>query len=535
MRLNTPVTHIEYELSDSEAIVSTTDLHGNITYANPYFIEVSGYSEEELIGAPQNILRHPDMPAEAFADLWTTVKSGLPWTGMVKNRQKNGNFYWVLANVTPVMENGKTVAYMSVRTKPTRQQVNAATALYRDIKAGNPDKLVIRHGKARRTDLFARIARLTHISLRQRIHGSLGCLILIQLGMLLDNLFLQPTPSLWKTLICGAGIVIAGGLWYALLQSTLKPLALALKASQVMAGGDLSQTLETTGHDDMSLLLRALRQLNINLNAIVGDVRRNSGQIRTATADIAAGTLDLSARTESQATALEETASSMQQLAATVLHNTDHAQQANQMAADTCAVADKGDAIVSKVVTTMSDISSSSKKIVDITALIEGIAFQTNLLALNAAVEAARAGEQGRGFAVVATEVRNLAQRSAVAAKEIKQLIDLSVEKIDAGAELADQAGTTMRDIILSVQNMRNFMGEISSASREQSTGIVQVNAAITQLDEVTQQNAALVEQASAATNNLQDQTINVVQALAVFKLMQTQQAHRERAHSAAA
>ena len=248
-------------------------------------------------------------------------------------------------------------------------------------------------------------------------------------------------------------------------------------------------------------------------------MRRSSDQTRIATSEIAAGNMDLSERTESQAAALEETASSMNQLAATVDHNTEHAVQANQMAGDASLVADKGGAIVSQVVSTMNDINTSSKKVVDIISLIEGIAFQTNILALNAAVEAARAGEQGRGFAVVATEVRHLAQRSANAAKEIKDLIQLSAEKIDAGTSLAGAAGDTMREIISSVQNVRNVMGEIASASREQSAGIAKVNAAVRHMDDVTIQNAALVEEAAAAANSLQEQTIKVVQALAVFKL----------------
>ncbi|MDO9193005.1 MAG: methyl-accepting chemotaxis protein, partial [Undibacterium sp.] len=235
--------------------------------------------------------------------------------------------------------------------------------------------------------------------------------------------------------------------------------------------------------------------------------------------EIAAGNMDLSDRTESEASALEETASSMEELAATVEQNTDNAVQANALAKNASVIAEKGGAIVSDVVSTINEISTSSKKIVDIIGIIDSIAFQTNILALNAAVEAARAGEQGRGFAVVATEVRNLAQRSAAAAKEITQLIKVSVEKVDAGTVLAEQAGKSMGEIISSIKQVSDIMGEISSASREQSDGISQVNTAVTQLDEVTQQNAALVEQAAAATASLEEQTIRLTQALVVFKL----------------
>lgn len=529
MRLNTPVSSIEYELSDTETIVSTTDLQGNITYANPYFILVSGYTEEELIGAPQNILRHPDMPVEAFADFWETIKDGLPWTGMVKNRCKNGDFYWVLANATPVMENGRPVGYMSVRTKPSRQQVDEATALYQKIRDGNPDRIAIRHGVAVRTGVFAKLSALKDISLEQRIGWNLGSLICALVALTAVNLFFDGTMKgagrAWLTALSAGAIASAFYFWYSLYNSVITPLKQAIKASQIMAGGDLTHEISTHRKDDIGQLLRSMRQLNVNLHSIVGDVRSNSEQISIATREIATGNMDLSGRTESQAAALEETASSMEELASTVQQNTDNAMQANKMAGDASLVAGKGGDIVAQVLTTMGEISSSSKKIVDIISMIEGIAFQTNILALNAAVEAARAGEQGRGFAVVATEVRNLAQRSATAAKEIKQLIGVSVEKIEAGTELAEHAGITMREIIDSVERVSRIMSEISSASREQSSGIAQVNVAVTQMDEVTQQNAALVEQAASAAGSLQDQTVKVVQALTVFKLDRKRQA----------
>lgn len=529
MRLNMPVSNIEYELSDVESIVSTTDLQGNITYANPYFIKVSGFTEQELIGAPQNILRHPDMPVEAFADFWATLQDGLPWTGMVKNRRKNGDFYWVLANVMPVMEDGRTVGYMSVRTKPSRAQVNQAAALYQEIRDGNRGRIALRHGVAVGTGVFAKLISLKHISLAQRIGWNLGFLICVLAALTVANVFSD--GAAWLTLLSAGAIASTLYFWHSLYDGVLTPLKQAVKVSQVMSGGDLTQEISTDRRDETGQLLRSLRQLNINLHSIVGDVRSNSEQISIATREIAAGNMDLSGRTESQASALEETASSMEQLASTVQQNTENAMHANKMAGGASVVAGKGGDIVSQVVTMMGEISGSSKKIVDIISLIEGIAFQTNILALNAAVEAARAGEQGRGFAVVATEVRNLAQRSATAAKEIKQLIDLSVERIDAGTELAEHAGTTMQEIIGSVQGVSSIMSEIASASREQSSEIAQVNSAVTHMDEVTQQNAALVEQAASAAGSLRDQTLKVVQALTVFKLDRKHQAAARGSH----
>ncbi|MDY7575481.1 methyl-accepting chemotaxis protein [Actimicrobium sp. CCI2.3] len=517
MRMNTPVTDIEYSLSDNQTIVSTTDRQGNITYVNPYFVEVSGFTEQELIGSPQNILRHPDMPVEAYADMWATIQSGLSWTGMVKNRCKNGDFYWVFANVTPVMENGRETGYMSVRTKPTRQQINDASVLYRNLKNGNPDRIALSQGAVVSTGVMARLGRMASLSLGQRISLNLG-FALLALALLAAMNITVSGPS-WLTVLALLAIACVAYLWFSLYQGVIAPVRQALLASRIMAGGDLTQDISTTRKDDVGQLLRSLRQLRVNLHSVVGDVRSNFEQIGQATGEIAAGNMDLSGRTESQASALEETASSMEELASTVQQNTGNATQANTMAGEAAAVAGKGGAIVAQVVTTMGDITTSSKRIVDIISLIEGIAFQTNILALNAAVEAARAGEQGRGFAVVASEVRNLAQRSASAAKEIKQLIDVSVERIGSGTALAEQAGNTMRDIIASVDRVSSIMNEIALASHEQNAGIGQVNDAVTQMDEVTQQNAALVEQAAAAAGSLQEQTLKVMQTLTVFKL----------------
>ncbi|MGH8854616.1 MAG: methyl-accepting chemotaxis protein [Telluria sp.] len=285
-----------------------------------------------------------------------------------------------------------------------------------------------------------------------------------------------------------------------------------------IAAGDLSGAIETRSNDRSSLMF-ALKTMRDSLVNIVGQVRAGTETIATASSQIATGNLDLSSRTEQQASSLEETASSMEELTSTVKQNADNARQANGLAVSASEVALKGGAVVSQVVDTMGSINDSAKKIVDIIGVIDGIAFQTNILALNAAVEAARAGEQGRGFAVVASEVRNLAQRSAAAAKEIKALIGDSVEKVDAGAKLVNQAGVTMNEIVESVQRVTDIMSEIAAASREQTSGIEQINQSISQMDHVTQQNAALVEEAAAAAESLQDQSSNLSQVVSVFRL----------------
>jgi methyl-accepting chemotaxis protein-1 (serine sensor receptor) len=286
-----------------------------------------------------------------------------------------------------------------------------------------------------------------------------------------------------------------------------------------VAAGDLTQQIVVHSQDETGQLMQALKQMNENLQGIVGQVRASTDTIGTASTEIAHGNLDLSSRTEQQAGALEETASTMEQLTSTVRHNAENAQEAKQLALSASEVAVRGGEVVRQVVDTMSAINQSSSKIVDIISVIDGIAFQTNILALNAAVEAARAGEQGRGFAVVASEVRSLAQRSAAAAKEIKVLIDDSVARVGSGSALVAQAGQTIDEVVRSVQRVSEVVSDISAAGRDQSLGIEEVNRAITQMDESTQQNAALVEQAAAAAQSLQEQAAQLSGAVSVFRL----------------
>ncbi|NHZ90632.1 methyl-accepting chemotaxis protein [Massilia sp. CCM 8733] len=297
------------------------------------------------------------------------------------------------------------------------------------------------------------------------------------------------------------------------------------KIASSIAHGDLSVHIDTS-HADKGSLLMEVREMRNSLKDIVGQVRGGTETIGTASREIAAGNIDLSSRTEMQASALEKTASAMEELTSTVKQNADNAREANQLAASASDVARKGGEVVSQVVDTMGSINASANKIVDIIGVIDGIAFQTNILALNAAVEAARAGEQGRGFAVVASEVRNLAQRSAAAAKEIKTLIGDSVEKVERGSKLVGQAGVTMDEVVASVKRVTDIMGEIANASQEQSAGIEQVNMSIIEMDSMTQQNAALVEQAAAAAQSLQDQASELAHVVSIFKLIEGEEAH---------
>lgn len=890
MQINMPVTNIEYALKESDSLVSKTDLRGNITYINEDFLRISGFTKAELIGNPHNIVRHPDMPVEAFADMWKSLKDRRPWTGLVKNRCKNGDFYWVLANATPYYENEQLVGFMSVRSKPSREQINLAESTYRLFKNGKSGNLKIQDGKFVNETLLRKLNPFKNFTIKNRLLSIIGllCVFMLTIGgigllginkaneglyavyqnrtipmsqidliqkLLLTNRIritdslsdstpeeiqknisevehniveisqtwdvymgtsllpeekelaekfaenkkhfvmegLKPTlealrnnnvelsnklvaekirplyepvgaaiqnllqfqidtakqefeasnlryHTIHKTTTSMIIVSIILSLWLGMtliryitgsLKTSISHIAVgnynhvievkcqdeigqvmnALKAMQIKLGfelndskhtaneslrlkigldnvstgvmiadnarniiyvnkavvkilsaaeedickqlpnfsvanlvgtnidsfhvnpahqaqllgaldnnyttemllggrsmvinanpviniegqrlgsvaewrdrtlevaveqevaaivhgavmGDftrrieiqgkegfikqlgegLNELLETTenGINDVVRVLDALSRSDLTqaitndyagsfgqlkndanttvekLKGIINQLKEATDNINTGAKEIASGNNDLSHRTEEQAASLEETAASMEELTSTVQHNASNAKQASQLAVDASDIAGKGVEVVGRVVQTMEEINDSSRKIGDIISVIDDIAFQTNILALNAAVEAARAGDQGRGFAVVAVEVRNLAQRAATAAGEIKHLIDDSVTKVSGGSKLVTQAGQTMEEIVKSIRGVTVMMSEISAASAEQTAGIEQVNMAIGQMDDVTQQNAALVEQAAAAAESLEEQAQSLSNTVAQFKV----------------
>jgi len=408
----------------------------------------------------------------------------------------------------------------------------ANTARERELMAGIKDDLgqyaqhtakIVDLSHALRTDEASEVLRGDSVKTSRAINTKLDELLKInaqgiedanQAG---DDIF---TAARWWVIALLAGAVLFGlGMALLIARSVARPLQQAVSLAQAVAAGDLGSRIEVHGKDETGQLLQALQHMNESLQRIVGQVRQGTDSIATASGQIASGNQDLSARTEEQASSLEQTAASMEELTSTVKQNGANAQQANQLAAAASQVAVRGGSAVAQVVQTMSAINDASRKIVDIIGVIDSIAFQTNILALNAAVEAARAGDQGRGFAVVASEVRTLAQRSAAAAKEIKQLIDDSVGKVEEGSAQVDSAGKTMEEIVASVRRVTDIMGEISAASHEQTAGIEQVNQAVTQMDQMTQQNAALVEESAAATGALQAQAKALAEVVSVFKL----------------
>ncbi len=509
MRNTGPVTGREYVLEDGVTLVSTTDLKSYITYGNPAFIQVSGYTRDELLGQPHNMIRHPDVPAEAFRDLWATLQEGLPWTGLVKNRRKNGDHYWVRANVTPVVEHGRTVGYMSVRVKPTREQVAAAEALYAEMRR-NPQRYRLHHGEVHERSLRGRLSTALRWGLGGRI-------VAMSLGTSVGNAALAASGLHWS-LSVGAGLGLGLGMALWLRHLAVTPLRNAIATANRMAAGQLGSATPSAGADEVSQLMRALAQLDVSLQAIVGDVRREVEGIRTASSEIATGNGDLGARTETQAGSLQHTASSVEQIAVTLRNSAEHAETARGLAQEAADAARQGGQSMQEMVQRMGEIREASQRIGEIIQVIDSISFQTNILALNAAVEAARAGEAGRGFAVVAGEVRALAGKTTDAAREIKSLIGDATGRVEAGNALAEATGRTVRQSAQAVDRVFGLIADMSRAAQEQAQGVELVNKSVSQLDSVTQQNAAMVEQLASAAHSLERQAEVVAASVRIFR-----------------
>ena len=495
MRNHASITHEEFPFPPDKTLVSVTDTKGRIVYANKAFIAVSGYLENELLGQPHNIVRHPDMPAEAFRDMWATLSSERPWSGLVKNRRKNGDHYWVRANATPVRRDGQVVGYLSVRTAPARDDVTAAEHLYERLRA--EAERGVRHtalqtGQVRRRDLLGRLAGT--VSDGVTWFGVGGFISLATMGLLASSAGRLPAWGWAPAALVGALIAHA-----VQRHVGLKPWLRLRDDARILASGDLTHRVTLGLPGTAGEAAQALNQMAITLKTVISDARDDVATLRGVAAEVAHGSQEMSARTETQASSLEETAASMEQINGTVKNTAESAAEGTRQAQQADAAASSGAAAVSKMVQTMGAISDSSRRIGDIIQVIEGVAFQTNILALNAAVEAARAGEQGRGFAVVATEVRSLAQRTTEAAREIRTLISESTERVEAGNQATAETQSRMQALSEAVHHMQRVLEEVSHAAGEQQLGISQVADAVTHLDTITQQNAAMVEELAAA------------------------------------
>ncbi|VUZ26430.1 Aerotaxis receptor [uncultured Comamonas sp.] len=499
--------------------MSVTAPGSHITYANAAFIEVSGYTPQDLLGQPHNLVRHPDMPRQAFADLWATIQKGKSWTALIKNRRANGDYYWVRANVTPVVRDGRLTGYMSVRTRPTRAEVAATEKLYADFRLGRAGSRRFRQGLIVRTGLMAWAALPQTLPLSWRIHlAGAGMAAATLAGAW--SLGLPGSQGLSASFPLFAGCVLTvyalASLW--LHRQVVQPLRSLLRQAQSVATGQMPQAVNLPRIDDIGMLMRSINQAGLNLRSLVADVSSQIDGVRSASAEIAQGNQELSLRTEQATGELQQTAAAAEQMTAATGHSAEAASQASSIAAEATAAARQGSEVTQQVTATMQDIATASHRIGDITGVIDSLAFQTNILALNAAVEAARAGEHGRGFAVVAAEVRKLAQHSAASAAEIKALIADNMAKVQTGSTLAQRGGEAMSGIVTQVSRVERLIAEIGTATAEQASGIQQVGAAVARIDRMIQQNATLAEQSTAAAEQLRHKADLLAQAVRVFR-----------------
>jgi len=479
------VTQNEYPLDADTTLMSTTDLHSYMTHSNDTFVQVSGYSLQELLGQPHNMVRHPDMPKAAFADMWYTLQQGEPWSGIVKNRRKNGDHYWVRANAVPMVRNGQMTGYMSIRTRATAEEVAAVEPLYKALNEGRCKKRIHKGLVVSKSWL----GRLPAVPLRWRVRGVMAVLFLLMAAALLT------TSAGWTALAASAVAVLAGTLVFE--QQIVRPVENVARQALKVATGERNSVQHLNRSDELGLTLRAIGQLGLMCRWLINDVSSQVVSVRDGSDRLAQGNEDLNDRTRQTVSNVQQTVATMNQMAASVQSNSATAAEVDKLSVAASSAATEGGNAMHTVVKTMDDIADSTQQIGSITKLINDIAFQTNILALNAAVEAARAGEQGKGFAVVAGEVRHLASRSANAANDIRRLIDASASKVQSGSEQVHAAGRTMDDIVEQVKNVTQLIAQISHATSEQATGLSELTRAVAELDSITQKNADLVEESA--------------------------------------
>ncbi|EBB8332601.1 PAS domain S-box protein [Salmonella enterica] len=485
-QLNTP-------LDDDTTLMSTTDLESYITHANDTFVQVSGYQLNELLAQPHNLVRHPDMPKAAFADMWYTLKQGEPWSGIVKNRRKNGDHYWVRANAVPMIREGRVTGYMSIRTRATDDEIAAVEPLYQALNEGRCSKrihkgLVVRQGL---------LGKLPAMPVRWRVRSIMG-LMAVMLALLLGALAMLAGTALFEWQI-------------------VRPIENVATQALKVATGERNSVQHLNRSDELGLMLRAVGQLGLMCRWLINDVSSQVSSVRNGSERLAKGNNDLNEHTRQTVENVQETVTTMNQMAESVKLNSETASAADKLSMAASSAATQGGEAMDTVIKTMDDIAHSTQRIGTITTLINDIAFQTNILALNAAVEAARAGEQGKGFAVVAGEVRHLASRSANAANDIRKLIDASATKVQSGSEQVHAAGRTMDDIVAQVQNVTLLIARISQSTQEQTDGLSSLTRAVDELNRITQKNAALVEESAQVSAMVKHRASRLEDAVTVL------------------